>query len=173
MSEPNGQNGEQPADRGQGGIALDPHHVRGDLKLIDFAVRQKWQIREQAFTILPDQMLALALDKEQDPRVRVNAGRVVVTMHGQNEDTYPKTAQPGSGVTVNVGVAVQTEQLVNDPQYLAYVRSRVAGMANADAGDVRGNGEPRSVEVPAAPASDRHGGNGHAGRSNGNGHSHS
>jgi hypothetical protein len=71
------------------GVVIDTHHKRQHLKMIDRAVRQSWAIRDKAFEKLPKEMLDLAMKRSEDPRVRVSAARVIVTMHGQNLGENP------------------------------------------------------------------------------------
>lgn len=84
-------------------VEIDQRTPGKDLKLIQSAVNNGWQIRPAAMTALPDAMLRIALDSNQETRARVSAAKVLCTMHGQT------TAQ--AGTTVNVGVVVNNQDL--------------------------------------------------------------
>ena len=156
MSEANGQNGEQVPGVLGAGSSISPHNGRADTALIERAVRNKWLIPEQAYSIVPSEMvkIVVGLGPKGQPakystRNRISAARVVATFHGQNE----AAAQPsGSGVTVNVGVAVGMQavrqELLADERYLDYLDS---DSGHSDASPVRGNGQPGPVGASETP----------------------
>ena len=84
------------------------------------AVRQGWQIPESVMAALPNAMALLALDPRKQDRTRINAAKVLVQMHGQNE--------PVAAPTVNVGVAVTVgdhiRALLGEPDYLDFLRQQ-------------------------------------------------
>ena len=82
---------------------IDQRTPAKDLKLIQSAINNGWQIRPAAMSALPDAMLRIALDAKEETRARVSAAKVLCTMHGQT------TAQ--AGTTVNVGVVVNNQDL--------------------------------------------------------------
>lgn len=104
-------------------------------------------------------------DQNQDIRARLVAQEGIVNLLGLADRFGPR----GGDVTVNVGVAVKTEELLREPEYLEYVRSRVGKLANADTWDVRCNGGERSLEVSASSESDRQGSDRPVAGPNGNG----
>ena len=192
MSEGNGQNGEQVAGGCGGWSAPSGLTVCHDARLEGMAIRwhgkQRYpintprkqlikEIAERGDVTLPERILLGVYSgmDSPDPRRAGISERNAIMIVGQvqaDDHFEAKAGQPQAGVTVNVGVAVQAvEGLRRDPKYLEYLRGRAARIADGDAGDVRDDGGGGAVEVPAPPTSDRHGGNGHAGRSNGNGHS--
>jgi hypothetical protein len=67
---------------------------------------------------IPVAMANLAL-RGEDERARVNAAKVLVEMHGQN-DPAP-VAEVNVGVNVSVGDTVQG--LLHEPEYLDYLRN--------------------------------------------------
>lgn len=80
--------------------------VRSNLKLIGRAVRENWQLRKEAYTVLPDSLLDLALDKDLEVKNRLLAARIVVSMHGQNQADDPAD----QNVNVNVrGLVAQVD----------------------------------------------------------------
>jgi len=99
MSESNGNNGkhDEPEFGGKGGVA-----VSRDVRLLNRALRQGWDIPEAAFSVLPNEMvkIAVGMDAERKPlidgngkpismRTRIGAARVVAMMHSQNQADDP------------------------------------------------------------------------------------
>ena len=107
---------------------VDPRTSGQDLRLIGAAVRKGWVIREEVMTRLPDAMSMLALDSRRDDRTRINAARVLVAMHGQNEPV------PAAAVQVNVnGTAETVAAMLQEPGYVRWAQ----GEAVPDSGTVR------------------------------------
>lgn len=98
---------------------IDPRTPGKDLRLIASAVRKGWVIPDEAMTVLPAALLRVALDRNEEVRARVNAAKVVVAMHGQNEPA--PAAEVNVGVSVSVGDTVQG--LLHEPEYLDYLRN--------------------------------------------------
>jgi hypothetical protein len=98
---------------------IDPRTPGKDLRLIASAVRKGWVIPDEAMTVLPAALLRVALDKNEEVRARVNAAKVVVAMHGQNEPAPP--AEVNVGVSVSVGDTVRG--LLHEQGYLDYLRN--------------------------------------------------
>jgi len=74
--------------QGDGAARLLPSQAneRRDLRMLERAIKQKWNIDDRAFAALPTAMLAIALDAKREDRSRIAAARVITTMHGQNQD---------------------------------------------------------------------------------------
>jgi hypothetical protein len=100
------------------GAEVDSRTPGKDLRLIGAAVRRGWVVSDQMLAAIPVAMANLAL-RGEDERARVNAARVLVEMHGQN-DPAP-VAEVNVGVNVSVGDTVQG--LLHEPEYLDYLRN--------------------------------------------------
>jgi hypothetical protein len=81
---------------------VDPRTPGKDLRTIQSAVNKGWLIRPEAMSALPDSMLRIALDGKMEVRARVNAARVIVSMHGQNCDDEKEQEPQQSQVNVAV-----------------------------------------------------------------------
>lgn len=68
------------------GLFSQPGHFREDLRLLELAVRRKWIVPEQVDTALPLRLLQLALATTGDPRVAINAAKIIVSMIQTNID---------------------------------------------------------------------------------------
>lgn len=81
---------------------LEPGHERGDIKLIETAIKRKWNIPAKVLESLPGLVASIAI-KTEDDRIKLGAAKVLIQMHGQNlkQDEGPK-----QGPTINVGVQV-------------------------------------------------------------------
>ena len=138
---------------------IDQRTPGKDLKLIQSAINNGWQIRPAAMSALPDAMLRIALDKDAESRARVNAARVIVSMHGQNE--------PVPTSTVNVGLQVNAAEAVkaalNEPDYIRFVHAR----RSVESSDVRSNGDGGSLQVAGSHNGHSGSHNGHSNGSNG------
>lgn len=125
MSESNGNNGkhDEPEFGGKGGVA-----VSRDVRLLNRALRQGWDIPEAAFSVLPNEMvkIAVGMDANREPlidgngkpismRTRIGAARVVAMMHSQNQADNPAEQE-----------VVHTVEL-SEPERI----ERVAGILNA------------------------------------------
>jgi phage replication-related protein YjqB (UPF0714/DUF867 family) len=94
-------------------------------------VRKGWVIPDEAMTVLPAALLRVALDRNEEVRARVNAAKVVVAMHGQNEPAIPAAVQ------VNVsGTADTVAAMLQEPGYVRWAQ----GEAVSDTGTVRPSG---------------------------------
>ena len=100
------------------GAEVDSRTPGKDVRLIGAAVRRGWVVSDQMLAAIPVAMANLAL-RGEDERARVNAARVLVQMHGQN-DPAPQT-EVNVGVNVSVGDTVQG--LLHEPEYLDYLRN--------------------------------------------------
>lgn len=100
------------------GAEIDQRTAGKDVRLIGAAVRRGWVVSDQMLAAIPVAMANLAL-RGEDERARVNAARVLVEMHGQN-DPAP-VAEVNVGVNVSVGDTVQG--LLHEPEYLDYLRN--------------------------------------------------
>ena len=100
------------------GAEIDQRTAGKDVRLIGAAVRRGWVVSDQMLAAIPVAMANLAL-RGEDERARVNAAKVLVEMHGQN-DPAP-VAEVNVGVNVSVGDTVQG--LLHEPEYLDYLRN--------------------------------------------------
>ena len=100
------------------GAEVDQRTAGKDVRLIGAAVRRGWVVSDQMLAGIPVAMANLAL-RGEDERARVNAAKVLVEMHGQN-DPAP-VAEVNVGVNVSVGDTVQG--LLHEPEYLDYLRN--------------------------------------------------
>jgi hypothetical protein len=69
----------------------DPHHLRGDLKTIETALRRGWDIPDAIFDSLP-KIVAQILLKGTN-REKIAAGRLLAVLHKQNSDREPVIQQ--------------------------------------------------------------------------------
>ena len=60
-----------------------------DLSMVRRAIRERWEIPAEVLRSLPAELAEMASDKGLDDRARVNAAKVLVTMHGQNQKDDP------------------------------------------------------------------------------------
>lgn len=69
MTEENENSAPVPIEKsfGVGELMSDPHHVRGDMRLIETAINRQWKIPEEAFEELP----AIIWKQCQDPDARI------------------------------------------------------------------------------------------------------
>ena len=98
---------------------IDERTAGKDLRLIGMAVRKGWAIPDVIMEKLPTKLGLIAMDDGRDDRARINAAKVLVQMHGQN-DPAPM-AEVNVGVNVSVGDTVQG--LLHEPEYLDYLRN--------------------------------------------------
>jgi hypothetical protein len=98
-------------------VEIDQRTPGKDLRLIGAAVRRGWVVTDRMLESIPLAMAQLVL-RGEDERARVNAAKVLVDMHGQNEPA--PLAEVNVGVNVSVGDTVQG--LLNEPGYLDYLR---------------------------------------------------
>ncbi|NBT33774.1 MAG: hypothetical protein EBT13_18235, partial [Rhodobacteraceae bacterium] len=90
--------GAQPASPA---VQIDPRTPGKDVRLLGAAVRRGWVVTDQMLAGIPVAMANLAL-RGEDERARVNAAKVLVEMHGQNEPA------PAAAVQVNVNSTADT-----------------------------------------------------------------
>lgn len=62
---------------------------RGDLRLIEQAIRHKWEINPALFKALPNEAARIALDPKMSPRDKINAIRLLVKMDENNNADKP------------------------------------------------------------------------------------
>lgn len=141
------------------GATIDERKPRHDIKTVQAAVSGGWQIRPEAMSALPDSMLRIALDSKTEVRARVNAARVIVSMHGQNEP--PPANQVNVGLQVNAADAVKAA--LNEPDYIRFCHARRSDQPS----DVRVNGDSGTVSPAPSRNGDRGGNNGHSHGTNG------
>ncbi|MFN9370890.1 MAG: hypothetical protein ACK6D3_03300 [Planctomycetaceae bacterium] len=100
------------------GAEIDQRTAGKDVRLIGAAVRRGWVVTDQMLAAIPVAMANLAL-RGEDERARVNAAKVLVDMHGQNDPAPP--AEVNVGVSVSVGDTVRG--LLHEQGYLDYLRN--------------------------------------------------
>ena len=74
-----------------GATAISDRTASSDLRLIQQAIRNRWDIPEHVLAQLPGAMAMIALSEEHDDRARINAAKVLVSMNGQNSASESKT----------------------------------------------------------------------------------
>jgi hypothetical protein len=94
----------------------DPHHVRADTKMIEMAIKKKWNIPDNILNSLPTILGGIVATSEDD-RTRIGASRVLVSMHGQNIQAEDGPAKVGP--TINVGVSVNGSSQDKRDRFLA------------------------------------------------------
>ena len=63
---------------------------RSDVRMLEQAVRNRWQLPEQLYVALPTQMMRLLA--HGTPREQIAAARVLALLHQANEETTPRVA---------------------------------------------------------------------------------
>ncbi len=150
-------------NNGHGGLGgqVQPANGARDTRMMERAVREGWDIPPAALKALPAQMIEIAIKRKTDgkpaysPRNRIAATRVLVAMHGQNQDDDP--AEQKHVHTGTIELQAVRQELLSDEQYLDYCRQRAI---DVDSGPVRTNGEQRSVANGKASNGTRPGTNG-------------
>ncbi len=74
-----------------GATAISDRTTSSDLRLIQQAIRNRWDIPEHVLAQLPGAMAMIALSEAHDDRARINAAKVLVSMNGQNAASESKT----------------------------------------------------------------------------------
>ena len=90
--------GDKPLKGGLGGSTgplipaaqIDERTPGKDLRLLQQALHNGWEIRPEALKRIPDEMIKLVIQSGDD-RARVNAAKVLVQMMAQNKPTQPTT----------------------------------------------------------------------------------
>ena len=77
----------QPVDDVPDGVPVISS--RSDLKRIEQALRNNWEMPEQVFRSLPDQLVNIVTNGS--PREQIAAARVLVAMHAQNTAAQTRT----------------------------------------------------------------------------------
>ena len=102
---------------GDGGAERHPEILLGntpapsqDARLIERAIRQKWDIPPAVFKKLPQQVLAIFEKKKEGTRERLRAAELILKMHGQNEGEKTEINLSQQVAVVN-GDAKADEQL--------------------------------------------------------------
>lgn len=62
----------------------DGHHTRGDLKMLETAIRKRWVMPDEKKSKLPERLCDIALYSGRE-REQIAAARVIVAMEGQNQ----------------------------------------------------------------------------------------
>ncbi len=63
---------------------------RSDVRRLEQAVRHRWQLPEQLYLALPNQMMKLLVNGT--PREQIAAARVLALLHQANEEATPRVA---------------------------------------------------------------------------------
>jgi hypothetical protein len=138
-------------------------------------VQSEWPLpSEEVRRAIVNRQVRAAIDPEVSNRDATSAARCLVAMHAQNlQEDAQSVTQVG---TQNIFALLTRQELLNDPEYLEWLRSRAVDDdddaidgsldcdrdVDRDAGPVRQNGQPRKVETGQAPPSPRPGHNRHA-----------
>jgi hypothetical protein len=65
-----------------------------DVRLLERAIREKWNLRPEYFENLPEEMYRVAMDPMRSDKAKIAAVRSIMAMHGQNhEDDKPEGDQ--------------------------------------------------------------------------------
>ena len=57
--------------------------------MINAAIKQGWDIPRELMTQLPSVMSDIIFDERVDPKIKISAAKVIVSMHGQNQKDSP------------------------------------------------------------------------------------
>lgn len=153
----------------QDGILGDGELKAGkyNMRLVNRAIRNGWNVPQEVKARVVKQMSKIVSQSEEE-RNKIAAAKVLVSADSVDV-AREKMEQPQAGTTVNVAVGVSVsgvrQQLLNDPEYLDYLRSRPVA-CDSDAGAIREGGEQPSLET-GEPSNGV--GPGHNGHANGNG----
>lgn len=86
-------------------LLTDINSSRADLRMIETAIRKRWQIPEQLLEALPKTAAVIALKGK--PRDQIAAMSLLVKMKEQNDrQDKPEVVQQATRTTINVGVNV-------------------------------------------------------------------
>ncbi len=160
---------EQPRPAGgQGGLLADPHHVRGDMKLLQMAARRRWPVsRSQRKKSC--QRLETIIDQSPDDDVVIAAIRTQGVLDGINaRREQAAAAEPKVNVTINGGQTgiqiVQREDFYGNAAHLDDAEATVTpSQAVIESGTVQ------TPSVRPAVGQNGHGTNGSNGRTRTNG----
>ena len=83
---------------------LGVHREGRDIRLVERAVKEGWDIPEEVYTTLPNSMLHIAQHGSSE-HVRIGAARVLVAMHGQELEARKPAPQTVNLTQVNLGTA--------------------------------------------------------------------
>lgn len=131
---------DQPADNsgGSGGASCPP--VK-DTRIVEWAIRKRWNIPEEARNQLPKEMLAILTNTDSKPRAKTAAARALIAAEAQNMEEE-KRLSGGEVVNVNVTGEVTTNVCTITPDDIRAAR-HLMGLAG---GDVLQNGRPKPVD---------------------------
>jgi len=138
-----------------GEVPMKRSEIRSAIK----AVTHNWDIPQAVRNMVLADAIKTVQHHESSIRQRQSASRLIVAMNAQNID-LEKAKNPQIGLNVNVDAPDPGEarriarELLNDPEYLAYQRSR---LTSSDARDVCGEceqGTSGTVDASESPAAD-------------------
>lgn len=161
---------------GSGGLLSHMRHARDDLKIMERAIRQEWDIPE----VLRPQLVPIAskmfLDKYASAKTRIAAGRLILAANAQNlaaqalRQEKDRPGAPNINMLVNGGVQFDFSKLTNEQlQALIALRQQMEATQDETAAQSAGGlpginlPSPTSDQAPQQPSEDHHAGNGHAG----------
>ena len=80
---------------------IDPNsnHIRRDLQMVETALNNKWDIKDEWLEALPKVMMQIIAKGDQ--RSQMRATSILMKMHAMN------TTNPPAGTMINVGVKVE------------------------------------------------------------------
>jgi hypothetical protein len=87
----------------------DRRHVRENMRMIGQAIRKGWNIPDSALDQLPAEVLEIWHNQHIPLLVRMKALETYIRMYGQTL----KANETDTGVNVNIGVALATQQETN------------------------------------------------------------
>jgi hypothetical protein len=107
-------------------LLSDPDHRRADMKLIEQAFKQRWEMSPEKKTELMEKLFKIATeDSNATNREIISAARAIIAAEAQNQ-ADEKTATPSQtgqvNVQVNIGNTIQSA--LNEPDYIEFLRQR-------------------------------------------------
>lgn len=126
--------------------------------MFERAIRERWPIPETHRSAIITKLMKVILSNESTTREVVSACRAVISADKINVDLeVPKAAHTHQHLHLEGGVSMEEfrQQILNDPQYLDYLRSQAVAHENGNACVVRSSGISGAME--AGPASDHAG----------------
>jgi hypothetical protein len=85
-------NNEQSTGEGALLVETKPERVRGDLRLIRRAIRERWPTTQESMAKIYGRVESVALNNPDD-EIAINAARLITVMHGQNQKDEPQQVE--------------------------------------------------------------------------------
>lgn len=150
-----------------GGQGEEPP-TRSEMVLYQRAIRNRWPVGPKLKRRIVRAMAKVVENHDSNERDKIGAARVLVAadaLNAKREQTESQADTAGQ-VQRHEHLHANVTELLNDPEYLAYRRSR---LRDADAGAVRGLCESGPMADGGDARADRRGSNGHHHGQNGAG----